>query len=100
MCRRKPPFWARQLLHRTDYIARQLEDLNMLVSVESDDLDALDLALDDATASLAAKIDALIAAASTPLPKAELAALQADVENLRALGAPAPVEPPAEPPVV
>ena len=95
MCRLRPPFWARQLLHRTDYIARQLEDLKMLVSVQQEDLDALDVALDEATASIADRIQALVDAGS--LPAADVTALQADVENLRALGAPTPVTPPAEP---
>jgi hypothetical protein len=91
-CRLRPPFWARQLLHRTDYIARQLEDLKMLVQVEQDSLDALDAALDDVTTSLEAKIEEL----KTTLPDADLSALDADVAALRALAAPAP-ETPAEP---
>ena len=94
VCRRRPPFWARQLLHRTDYIARQLEDLKMLVQVESEALDALDAALDDVTTSLEAKIDSL----KTTLPDADLSALDADVAALRALAAPA-AEPAPEPPV-
>lgn len=59
-----------------------------LVQVESDDLVALDTALDAATASLAAKINALA------LPAADLQPLLDDVKALSDLGAPAPVEPP------
>lgn len=92
VCRRKTPHWARQLLHRTDYIARQLEDLKMLVQIEQDSLDALDAALDDVTTSLEAKIESL----KTTLPDADLSALDADVAALRALAAPT-AEPPAEP---
>jgi hypothetical protein len=50
--------------------------------------------LDDATKALSDKIQALIDAGK--LPAADVSALQADVENLRALAAPAPV---VEPPV-
>lgn len=76
-------------------ITTLLEELMAKVAVEQDDLDALDAALDEATAALAAKIDAL------NLPAAELQPLLDDVEALRSLSAPAPVAPPpvVEPPV-
>lgn len=65
-----------------------------LVQVEQDDLDALDTALDEATQAVVDRIQALIDAVPTPLPEAELGALQADVQVLRDLAAPSPVEPP------
>jgi len=86
------PRWAAELEER---INNKLGKLMALVKVEQADLDALDQGLDDATAALSAKIQALIDAGN--VPAGDVSALQADLEALRALGAPAPVEPPAEP---
>jgi Skp family chaperone for outer membrane proteins len=85
------PEWAKKFEAR---INNKLGKIMALVQVEQGDLDALDQALDDATKALSDKIQALIDAGK--LPAADVSALQADVENLRALAAPAPV---VEPPV-
>jgi hypothetical protein len=68
----------------------KVDSLMAQVRVNQEDLDALDTSLDQVATDLAAHIDAL------ELPEADLSALQADVEALRALSAPAPTEPPAE----
>jgi hypothetical protein len=78
-----------------DVLYKQQRKIMALVQVEQADLDALDVALDEATAAVLSRIDALIAAVPEPLPAAELSALQEDVEALRSLGAPAPT--PVEP---
>ncbi|MEI6377060.1 MAG: hypothetical protein WCO97_07685 [bacterium] len=88
MCRRKPPQWARELLHRTDSIARQLKEIKMLVQVEQSQLDELDAALDDVTAAISEKLQALIDAGT--LPAADVSALLADVDALKTLVAPTP----------
>ena len=59
-----------------------------LVQVNSDDLDALDTALDEVATAIEAKIEALAVA----LPDADLSALQEDVAALRAISAPAATE--------
>jgi len=70
-------------------IQTQLEELMAKVAVEQDELVALDAALDEVAASLAAKI------AGLQLPTADLQPLLDDVAALQALSAPAPVvEPP------
>ena len=76
-------------------LSTRLENIMALVQVEQSALDDLDVALDEATTAIADRIQALVDAGS--LPAADVSALQADVENLRALSAPAPVE---VPPVV
>lgn len=70
------------------HVNQKLEDIKMLVSVQQEDLDALDTALDEATAAISARIQALVDAGT--LPVADVSALQADVETLRALAAPTP----------
>ena len=60
------------------------------VRVTQEALNDLDTSLDEVAANLAAHIEAL------NLPEGDLSELQADVEALRALSAPAPAEPPAE----
>ena len=90
---RTPPDWARQLHLELHKLNTKVDTLMALVSIEFTELDALDVALDEATAAISARIDLLVAAGT--LPAADVSALQADVENLRALSAPAPVEPPA-----
>lgn len=84
------PLWAIAMEKR---INKKLEIIMALVQVEQSDLDALDASLDEVSASLAAKIQALVDAAGEPLPPAQLDALNADVAALRALSAPTP--PPA-----
>lgn len=69
-------------------INNKLGMLMALVKVEQDDLNALDVSLDEVATSLSDKIAAL------QLPTADLQPLLDDVEALRALGAPAPVDPP------
>jgi hypothetical protein len=79
-----------QILRALAQIDRKVNAIMAAVQVNQEDLDALDVALDAATQSLADKIAAL------NLPPAQMAALQDDVAALQALAAPAPVvEPPA-----
>jgi hypothetical protein len=81
-------FYPKQL----DRIEQKVDYLMGLVQVEQDDLDALDTAFDAATSSIIARIDELVAAVPEPLPPAQLDALMADVEALRALTTPVAVE--------
>ena len=78
---------------RTFNINQKVDMLMALVQVEQDDLDALDVALDEATTAIETRLEALQVA----LPDADLSALQADVAALRNLAAPAsePVDTPA-----
>ena len=77
---------------RTFNINQKVDMLMALVQVEQDDLDALDVALDEATTAIETRLEALQVA----LPDADLSALQADVAALRNLSAPAaaPVDTP------
>jgi len=84
------PKWATAMETRLN---RKMDIIMAMVQVEQGDLDALDASLDEVSSAIANKIQALIDAAQTPLPAAELSALQADVETLRGLSAPVP--PPA-----
>lgn len=90
------PEWAKQfelrLNKELESINRKLGNIMALVKVEQGDLDALDQGLDEATTALSDKLQALIDAGS--LPAGDVSALQADLEALKALSAPAPVEPP------
>lgn len=85
------PSWAAALEERLN---QRMDEIMALVQVEQTELDALDTALDEATKSIADKLKALMDAAPDVLPPAELAALKADVESLRALGAPTPAPEP------
>jgi len=60
----------------------------MLVQVEQSQLDELDAALDDVTAAISEKLQALIDAGT--LPAADVSALLADVDALKTLVAPTP----------
>jgi hypothetical protein len=84
------PRWA---VAQENRLNKRMDALMALVKVEQSDLDDLDAALDEATQSISDRIDALVAAGT--LPDADVTALKADVDALRALSAPAPVEPPA-----
>ena len=82
-------WWPTQL----DRIEATLATLNQkvgtlmaLVQVEQSALDDLDTALDEATTAIADRIQALVDAGT--LPAADVSALLADVDNLRALAAP------------
>ena len=74
--------------YQLDMVIKQLRKLMALVQVNSDDLDALDTALDEVATAIEAKIEALAVA----LPDADLSALQEDVAALRAISAPAATE--------
>jgi len=84
------PKWATAMEARLN---RKMDIIMGMVQVEQGDLDALDVSLDEIATAFENKIQALIDAAQTPLPEAELSALQADVVALRGLSAPVP--PPA-----
>jgi len=73
---------------------RKIGMIMALVQVEQGDLDALDASRDQVAASRAQKIQDLMDAVTEPLPPAQMDALNADVEALRALAAPTPAEPP------
>ena len=89
---RKTPDWARTLHLELHQLNSKVDTLMALVQIEQDSLDALDAALDEVTTAIEAKIEAL----KTTLPDADLSALDADIAALRALAAPAAVEPPVE----
>jgi hypothetical protein len=80
------------ILRALAQIDRKVNAIMAAVQVNQEDLDALDQALDAATQSLADKIAAL------NLPEGDVGPLLEDVAALQALAAPAPVEPPVEPP--
>lgn len=81
------PRWASAMEAR---LTERMEIIMALVSVEETELADLDQALDEATAAIADRIQALIDAGTLPSGEAEVVALQQDVENLRSLAAPSP----------
>lgn len=76
------------VLGTLNYLSRRMETLMTAVRVQQEDLDALDEALDEATAKLSDKLDQLAAAGT--IPEGDLSELKADVEALRNLAAPTP----------
>lgn len=82
--------WFDHIEATINRIEQKVDTLMAQVRVNSEDLDALDTALDEVTASLTTKIESL------QLPEGDLTELQADLEALRALSAPKPETEPAE----